>query len=238
MGGAAHDKAGLVVSSRALCVIVIGGLAAMSACDPNVLIGARWNVSEAGGGGQAATAGSASGGSSAGTTAGSAARSEGGDAVAGSSAAGEGGAGGAAPAPRWCVTAPWLNSPARFTSEDDTGDALPAGDYVLEYEGGAQIHDGKIGYEVTGHYYGMNGILAGHHLFSGASPETGTTQLWLEDTGLVTGGTLAHIEAANFGHTWSFKHVADGELFITLYDDVYEDNKGPGTRFCITAAKP
>jgi hypothetical protein len=227
---------------KALRAVVLGGVVAVSACDPNVLIGARWNVGEAGSGGQMSAPGGASGGggSSAGTAAGTAGQTEGGDmAVAGASPlGGDGGAAGEAPQPRWCVTAPWLNAPVVFKSENAGDDLVPAGDYVLEYQGGAQIHDGKIGYEVTGHYYGKNGILAGHHLFSGASPETGATHLWLDDTGLVSGGTVANVEVANYHHSWSFKHVNDGELSITLYDDVYEDNQGPGSRFCIAAAKP
>jgi hypothetical protein len=43
---------------------------------------------------------------------------------------------------------------------------------------------------------------------------------------------IAQVERANRGHTWPFEH-AGGELEITLYDDDYHDNSGPGSRFCI-----
>lgn len=73
--------------------------------------------------------------------------------------------------------------------------------------------------------------------FSGESPETGATSLWLDQEGIVGfGGTIAEIEATNRGHTWPLEH-AGGELYITLYDD-YRDNVGPGSRFCIAAAAP
>ncbi|HVY32317.1 MAG TPA: hypothetical protein VHB79_37530 [Polyangiaceae bacterium] len=229
------------MSSKALRVVVLGGLAAAAACDPNVLIGERWHVA-GGAAGQAAVAGTtavAGGGSSAGTEATAGGSAEAGEpAMAGApGASGEAGAAGAAAVepPQWCATAPWKNTPVTFTS-DEVGNVIPAGSYTITYMGGAQIHDASIGYEVTGHYI-RNGIMAGHHIFSGASPETGATQLWLDDTGLVTGGTIAHIEATNFEHTWALEHHG-GELAITLYDDVYDDNQGPGSKFCITPAKP
>ena len=103
---------------------------------------------------------------------------------------------------------------------------------------GALIHDPDIGYEVTDWYYGKNMLHAGHHVFSGDSPETGATSLWLDENGIVgSGGSIAEVEAANRGHTWPLQH-AGGELFVTLYDDDYGDNVGPGSRFCITAATP
>lgn len=240
MGRGVHDRLGLVVSSKALRGVVLGGLAAAAACDPNVLIGERWHVA-AGAAGQTSVAGATAvggGGSSAGTDAAVGGTAEAGDAaMAGALAGGEAGAAGA-PAvepPKWCATAPWKNTPVTFTS-DDVGNVIPAGNYTIMYMGGAQIHDASIGYEVTGHYT-RNNVLAGHHIFSGTSPETGTTHLWLDDTGLVTGGTIAHIEATNFEHTWALEHHG-GELAITLYDDVYDDNQGPGSKFCISPAKP
>lgn len=242
MGGVTHDRPGLVVYSKALRGVVLGGLAAIAACDPNVLIGERWNV-VAGAAGQANAAGTSAvggGGSSAGTEASVAGSGEAGDAaVAGAlGAGGEAGAGGVSGVePEWCATAPWMNSPVAFTN-DVVGNVIPAGSYVVTYKGGAQIHDGSIGYEVTDHYVvGKTGMAAGHHIFSGTSPETGSTHLWLDDTGLVFGGTIAHIEATNFEHTWPLEHHG-GELAITLYDDVYEDNFGPGSKFCISLAKP
>lgn len=241
MGRAAHDRLGLVVFPKALRGVVLGGLAAVAACDPNVLIGERWNV-VAGAAGQVSVAGTTAvggGGSSAGTEASVAGTTEAGDAaVAGAAGVtGEAGAGGApAVEPEWCATAPWTNSPVTFTS--DVGNVIPAGNYVVTYKGGAQIHDGSIGYEVTDHYVvSKTGMPAGHHIFSGTSPETGATHLWLDDTGLVFGGTIAHIEATNFEHTWPLEHHG-GELAITLYDDIYDDNLGPGTKFCISLAKP
>lgn len=150
-------------------------------------------------------------------------------------AAGQAGAGGT-PEPAWCAIAPWLNNPVRFDSQD--GDAIPAGSYRITYLSGAQIHDPEIGYEVTRHYYIKTTLEAGHHFFSGESPETGATSLWLDQEGIVGfGGTIAEVEAANRGHTWPLEH-AGGELYVTLYDDDYRDNSGPGSRFCITAAAP
>jgi len=185
------------VSPRLEHLALLSGLACLlAACDPNVVIGARWNVDLA--------------------------------------AAGAGGASEVEPA--WCATAPWVNTPVRFSAE--AGDAIPAGSYVITYLSGAQIHDLDIGYEVTRHYYIKTTIEAGHHVFSGESPETGATSLWLDQEGIVGfGGTIAEVEAANRGHTWPLLH-AGGELHITLYDDDYRDNSGPGSRFCITAAEP
>jgi len=114
---------------------------------------------------------------------------------------------------------------------------MPAGSYIITYVSGAQIHDVDTGYEVTGHYFGKNMIQAGHHLFTGDSPETGATSLWLDGTGLTSGGSIADVELANHGHTWPLQHTG-GELRITLYDDDYHDNSGPGSRLCIAAAPP
>lgn len=211
---------------------------AVTGCDPNVLIGARWRSEGAGAAGQPSVAGTEAGGH--GGSAG-AAPSQGGtsDVAEGGAppdpggAAGDGGSGGEPAVEEWCATAPWLNTPVVFANA--AGNVIPAGSYVIRYVGGAQIHDGKLGFEVTGHYYGKNGILAGHHVFSGSSPETGATHLWLEDTGLVRGGSVDEVELANAGYRWLLEH-AGGELSITLYDDVYEDNFGPGTRLCIARA--
>jgi hypothetical protein len=217
--------------------VILGGVAAMGACDPNVVIGAKWTVQDG--------PPSVQGGSAGAPSAGGGGSSVGGTEVATAGTAGvgdggapepSGGAGGAPPAPQeWCATAPWLNKPVQFTSE--TGNVLPAGTYVISYVSGAQIHDPTIGYEVTGHYPGKNAIEAGHHLFSGETPETSATSLWLDSTGLVAGGTIADVEQANRNHTWPLEHNG-GELRITLYDDDYHDNSGPGSRFCITAAAP
>jgi hypothetical protein len=179
-------------------LLIVSSFAALAgACDPNVVIGARWSLEQAAGAGQ-----------------------------------------GGAPeqGPAWCATAPWVNNPARFISDD--GEAIPPGSYVITYMSGAQIHDLNIGYEVTRHYYIKGTFEAGHHIFSGESPETGATSLWLDQEGIGGfGGTIPEVEAANRGHTWSLEH-AGGELSITLYDDDYHDNSGPGSRFCITAAPP
>lgn len=136
----------------------------------------------------------------------------------------------------WCATSPWDGTSAPF--EADSGNVIPAGRYLITYVSGAQRHDPDIGYEVTGHYYGTNGLQAGHHVFSGDSPETGATSLWLDEVGIMgAGGTIAQVEAANRGHTWPLRH-AGGELYVVLYDDDYHDNQGPGTRLCITVAPP
>jgi hypothetical protein len=205
-----------------------------------VVIGARKHLIEGGLGGQVASGGTATAGAfGAGTGGhGGTAAAAGSDAVAG--AAGDGDAAGAGGAPplrvEWCATAPWLNNPVKFTS--DEGNIIPAGKYIITYVSGAQIHDVSIGYEVTNHYYVKQTIEAGHHFFSGESPETGATSLWLDQVGIVgAGGTLAQVEAANRGHTWPLTH-AGGELYVTLYDDDYHDNVGPGSRFCISAAPP
>jgi hypothetical protein len=124
-----------------------------------------------------------------------------------------------------------LNTPALFTSE--AGNDIPAGPYRVLYVSGAQVHDPKLGYEVTRHYFGTGMIQAGHHIYSGDSPETGTTSLWLSDDGLVDAASVAGVEAANKGHAWALQH-SGGELRITLYDDDYHDNTGPGTELCIT----
>jgi hypothetical protein len=215
-------------------LILAGVFSLAAACDPNVVIGAKWIRDDGGLGGQVSSGGtlSSAGGGSGGTE----------TVSVGASGSGEGGvpeAGGAGGAPavreEWCATAPWLNKPVSFTN--DNGDVIPSGSYVISYVSGAQIHDLDIGYEVTGHYFGKNALEAGHHVFSGQSPETGSTSLWLIDTGLVAGGSLAEVEQANRGHTWPLEH-AGGELFITLYDDDYHDNSGPGSRLCISSAAP
>jgi hypothetical protein len=157
----------------------------------------------------------------------------------GAPAAGMAGAAGGAGMPvvgEWCATASWLNEPRRFESTTDGDNVIPAGGYLVRYISGAQIHDPNIGYEVTGHYTGMNMLDAGIHIYSGESPETGATSLWLDATGLVTGGTIANIEEKNKGHTWPLTHVEPAELWVVLYDDVYGDNKGPGVHYCITPA--
>lgn len=173
----------LLLSCAAICV---------AACDPNVVIGARWTLEE----GMAGEAGT--------------------------------------PAESWCATAPWRgNDPVLFSGEH--GSDIAAGNYLVTYVSGAQIHDNRIGYEVTDYYFGDGGLHAGHHIFSGDSPETGATSLWLDEEGIVaSGGTIAEVEAGNRGHSWPLEH-AGGELFVTLYDDVFNDNSGPGTRFCIAA---
>jgi hypothetical protein len=131
----------------------------------------------------------------------------------------------------FCVTAPWVNSPVQFAAADGRM-SIPAGTYTLRYVGGAQIHDGSEGYEVTAHYV-IGTIEAGHHLFNGASPETSVTSVWLDDAGTIgSQPTVTDVEQKNAGHTWSFQH-AGGPLFITYYDDYYGDNQGPGTRLCI-----
>ena len=64
------------------------------------------------------------------------------------------------------------------------------------------------------------------------------SRLWLDENGIAgSGGTIAEVEDANRGHTWPLEH-AGGEVRITLYDDDYHDNVGPGSRFCITPAPP
>jgi len=212
---------------------MLGALTVLPACDPNVVIGAKWNLGAAGG--QVSVAGSPSGGVGASGNGGHAAGTSG-DGEGGTSAVAPdtGGAGGAASMDEWCATAPWVNAPEKFIG--DNGSVIPAGSYLLVYMSGAQIHDVDIGYEVTRHYTPKNGIEAGHHLFSGESPETGATSVWLDEIGIVgAGGTIAQVESANRGHTWPFEH-AGGELEITLYDDDYHDNSGPGSRFCIVPA--
>jgi hypothetical protein len=229
------------VSLRASCFLIFGG-ALLAACDPNVLIGAKWAAEEGGLGGQAGIAGTLSGSGGGGAVAtgggGASAGSEigGGGVMAGAAGAPSAGAGGEAPvAEEWCATAPVLNEPVTFTRE--SGDVIPQGTYLITYVSGAQIHDPDIGYEVTDFYTGKNGLAAGHHVFSGDSPETGTTSLRLDEEGIVgSGGTIAEVEDANRHHTWPLTHNVDAELRITLYDDDYHDNVGPGSRFCIKAA--
>ena len=206
--------------------LMLSAFAGFAACDPNVVIGAKWSLTE--GGASAGPVGTAGAGASAGGS--------GGEALAGMS--GDGGAGGAPSVDEWCATAPWVNEPVKFIG--DSGAIIPVGSYLLRYVSGAQIHDVDLGYEVTRHYYPKTGIEAGHHLFSGESPETGATSLWLDEVGLVStspGATIAQVERANRGHTWPFEH-AGGELQITLYDDDYHDNSGPGSRFCIVPKPP
>jgi hypothetical protein len=232
-----------VVSPNFHRFLILGGAAALAAaCDPNVVIGAKWRVGEAG---PDAQVGSESQAGSAGLSgSGGAGGGRGGAeaVVAGAAQAGDGGttsagAGGAPSSePEWCATAPWLDEPTQFTSDD--GNIIPQGSYLITYVSGAQIHDLDIGYEVTDYYFGEGGLEAGHHVFSGDSPETGATSLWLDEIGIVrSGGTIAEVEAANRGHSWPLMH-AGGELYVTLYDDDYRDNSGPGTRLCVTAASP
>jgi len=194
--------------SRGLVVIPCTVVVLLASCDPNVVIGAKWYVEQGGHASETAPAG-ASGGDEGGAAAGS--------------------------QPIWCVTAPWLNTPATFTSA--TGNYIPAGSYVIRYESGAQLHQPVIGYEVTAHYAVQNGLEAGHHIYSGESVETGATSLWLDDQGLVSGSSVADVENSNRGHTWPLQH-GGGELHITLYDNDYHDNLGPGSRLCVSAAGP
>ena len=98
----------------------------------------------------------------------------------------------------WCATAPIQNSPALFANERG-GVVIPPGRYDVVYDSGAQIHDPDVGYEVTDHYYGKESLRAGHHLFSGESPESSATQLWLTDEGLVFGGSIQEVEHAKIG---------------------------------------
>ena len=209
--------------------IVFGAATLVAACDPNVVIGARWGLDQGGSGGQGAA------GAPVGAGAGTGGAAGGSETMSGASGAADGGTAGAAAVVEWCATAPWQNTPAQFGG--DSGKVIPAGDYLITYMFGALIHDLDIGYEVTSHYYGKNGLQAGHHVYNGESPESSPTSLWLDQNGLVHGGTLAEVENANRGHTWPLKH-SGGELFIALYDDDYHDNVGPGSRFCITAAAP
>jgi len=229
------------VSLRVSSFLVFGG-ALLAACDPNVLIGAKWGAEEGGLGGQAGVAGvlGGSGGGGGGGAAGGGGASggteiAGGGMAAGAAGAPSAGAGGEAPVAEWCATAPVLNTPVTFTGE--SGNVIPAGSYLITYVSGAQIHDPDIGYEVTDFYTGKNGLAAGHHVFSGDSPETGDTSLRLDEEGIVgSGGSIAEVEDANRGHTWPLMHSAEGELRITLYDDDYHDNVGPGSRFCVVPA--
>ncbi len=184
------------------CTLVV----LLASCDPNVVIGAKWNGRE----------------------------SDNATDLAGASGADEGGAA-AGGQPIWCATGPWLNRPTTFTSV--AGNYIPAGSYLIRYESGAQLHQPVIGYEVTAHYSVPNGLQAGHHIYSGESVETGATSLWLDDQGLVTGSSVADVENSNRGHTWPLEH-GGGELHITLYDDDYHDNLGPGSRLCMSAAGP
>lgn len=131
----------------------------------------------------------------------------------------------------WCATAPIGNAPVVFADEQGNL-VIPPGRYDVTYVSGAQIHDPSIGYEVTDHYYGQESLQAGHHLFSGERPESSATHLWLRDEGLVSGGTIEDVESANRGHTWSLDHDG-GELYVTLYDDLVDDNSGPGSTFCV-----
>jgi hypothetical protein len=131
----------------------------------------------------------------------------------------------------WCADAPWENEPVEFQNERG-GVVIPPGDYQLVYVSGAQIHDPSVGYEVTDNYYGKQGLEAGHHVFSGATPKTSATSVWLADSGLVFGGTIRDVEEENAGHTWPLSHEG-GELYVTLFDDYYDDNSGPGVRLCL-----
>jgi hypothetical protein len=233
----------LAVSPNPLRLATLLGVTALTAsCEPNVLIGAKLLRDDEGVGGQVGASGSPSVGGTVSGSAGSGAETTGGDMTDGGDAGapgaglGGGGAGGAPSTPEWCATASWLNEQRLFESTTDTDNVLPAGSYVVKYVSGAQIHDVNIGYEVTAHYTGKNMIEAGHHIYSGESPEKGSTSSWLSATGLVPGGTIADVEEKNKGHTWALEHPQAGELFVILYDDVYEDNSGPGTRYCIAPA--
>jgi hypothetical protein len=240
----------VAVSRSVLIVLILSGASALSlACEPNVVIGAKWRVEEEPGGDSGSGGSPSPGGSSsaAGTAAGGAASGAGGteSTLGGAAATGDGGAssagaGGAAPVEEWCATAPWMSKTAVAFGNDEGSSDIPVGSYVIRYVSGGQVHDLDLGYEVTGHYY-FNSLEAGHHVFGGDSPETGTPSLWLEDVGLLQFGadaTLAQVEEANRGHAWPpFEHPG-GQLHITLYDDDFRDNKGPGSRFCISAAPP
>lgn len=206
-------------------LFILSGLAALVACDPNVVIGAKWGA-QAGSTGEPVEPGVPAFGGMAGGGTGSE------SVTAGASAAGYGG-GGPEPLGVWCATAPWLDEPVTFAGE--SGTIIPAGNYQLTYEGGAQIHDRSLGYEVTDHYFGRDSLEAGHHVYSGDAPETGVTSLWLEDDALSNGDSVAAVEAANRGYSWPLQH-AGGELHIALYDDYFGDNSGPGTELCLTAA--
>ncbi len=221
-----------------LFLIAAGAVALATACDPNVVIGARWNLDAGGTVAQVTTGGSNSEGGSGsggfGDVGGSAA--SGGAQSAGASGDGgvssAAGAGGAADVPSWCATSPVDGKSATFASDDGTD--IPAGSYSITYVSGAQIHDADIGYEVTGHYY-LEGLEAGHHVYSGDSPKPGTS-IWLDAAGILgTGLTIAEIEALNYGHAWPYEH-AGGELRVVLFDNDYRDNQGPGTRFCVVSA--
>lgn len=228
--------------------LVLSGALALWACQPNVVIGAKLAVegepAGEGGSGGVASGGSAGAVASAGSNVGG---GVGGSepVVAGASGSGDAGApsagaGGAPPeVESWCATSEWA-SKAAVTFVNDDGNVIPAGNYVLTYVSGAQLHDPDLGFEVTGHYY-YGTIEAGHHLFSGdALGEVGATKLWLEDAGTVKlgpTGTVAAVEEANKGYPWPFSHVG-GELHITFLDNDYSDNKGPGSRFCVSAAAP
>lgn len=230
------------MSVRLQLLLVLGGVAALTAaCDPNVVIGAKWRVPGGEGGGQAGVGGVVTGGVGGG----------GGDGDSGGSEVGPGGAGGAdeagaggamagaggePPLEKWCATAPWLNNPVDFANENGNPNEIPAGSYVITYLSGAQLHDVDIGYEVTARYY-QGTLEAGHHIYNGDSLETATTKLWLTSDTLTPAATVEAVEAANFGHTWPLTHTG-GVLHITLIDNVYSDNKGPGSRFCISAAPP
>jgi hypothetical protein len=227
-----------VFSRHQLFLIPAGAAAFAAACDPNVVIGARLSLAEAGAGAQVATAGTtsdsgsggANGGSAGagGSSAGSEATAAGASGDGGVSSAGAGGEPGVA---GWCATSPVDGTSATFTS--DGGTVIPAGAYSITYISGAQIHDADIGYEVTRHYY-LDGLEAGHHVYGGDSPQPGTS-IWLDEVGIVgAGSTIAEIEALNYGHVWPYEH-AGGELHVVLFDNDYRDNKG-GTRFCVVTA--
>jgi len=219
-------SAGLVVIPRTILVL-------LASCDPNVVIGAKWYVEQGGRNSETGAAGALATGNSGGGGSGGAIGDNATD-LAGASGADQGGAT-AGGQPIWCATAPWLNTPATFMSA--TGSYIPSGSYVIRYESGAQLHQPVVGYEVTAHYTVPNGLQAGHHIYSGESVETGATSLWLDDQGLVTGSSVAEVENSNRGHTWPLEH-SGGELHITLYDNDYHDNLGPGSRLCVSAAVP
>ncbi len=140
----------------------------------------------------------------------------------------------------FCVVAPWNDTPQQFVSSTGAT-TIPAGSYTLRYVGGAQNHDEYQQYggnfEVSANYM-INGLEAGHHLYDGASPETSVTSIWLDATGLI--GDLpdvATVQIDNAGHTWPVT-LAGGPLFVTYYDNEYDDNIGPGTQLCIDTAPP
>jgi formylglycine-generating enzyme required for sulfatase activity len=139
-------------------------------------------------------------------------------------------AGGAPTTSDFCVTAPWTNDPQQFVTASGAT-SLPAGTYTMRYVGGAMSHYLPQGYEVSAHY-SDDGLQEGHHLYNGATPETSSTSIWLDDVGTGMEPSVAATEQANAGLTWTIT-TTGGPLFITYYDDYYGDNAGPGSQLCI-----